>query len=48
MTEFIVNRLKGAESRDWTASRPTVKKVITTSSLAIAGVVDVLADILGV
>ena len=26
MTEFIINRLKGAESRDWMASRPALKK----------------------
>ena len=26
MTEFIVNRLKGAETRDWMSSRPALKK----------------------
>ena len=28
MTEFIVNRLKGAENRDWMTSRPALKKAI--------------------
>ena len=28
MTEFIVNRLKGADSRDWMTSRPAMKKPI--------------------
>ena len=32
MTEFIVNRLKGAESRDWMASRPALMKAIISSS----------------
>ena len=48
MTEFIVNRLKGAESRDWMASRPALKKAILTSSLAMLELVDVVANIVGV
>ena len=48
MTEFIVNRLKGAESRNWMASRPALKKVILTSSLGLSEFVDVVANIVGV
>ena len=47
-TEFIVNRLKGAEIRDWMASRPALKKAILTSSLAMPELVDVVANIVGV
>ena len=31
MTEFILNRLKGAETRDWMSSRPALKKAILTN-----------------
>ena len=31
MTEFIVNWLKGAETRDWMSSRPALKKAILTN-----------------
>ena len=48
MTEFIVNRLKGAENRDWMASRPALKKAIISSSLAMPELVDVVANIVGV
>ena len=48
MTEFIVNRLKGAESRDCMASRPALKKAIITSRLAMPELVDVVANIVGV
>ena len=48
MTEFIVNRLKGAESRDWMASRPALKEAILTSRLAMPELVDVVANIVGV
>ena len=48
MTEFIVNKLKGAESRDWMASRPALKKAILTSSLAMPEFIDVVANIVGV
>ena len=48
MTEFIVNRLKGAESRDWMASRPALKKAIITSSLAMPELIDVVANFVGV
>ena len=48
MTEFIINRLKGAESRDWMASRPAPKRAILTSRLAMPELVDVVANIVGV
>ena len=48
LTEFIVNRLKGAETRDWMASRPALRKAIITNELSMPGLVDVLANIVGV
>ena len=48
MTEFFVNRLKGAETRDWIASRPALKKASISSSLVMPELVDVVADIVGV
>ena len=48
MTECIVNRLKGAESCDWMASRPALKKAIISSSLVMPEPVDVVANIFGV
>ena len=48
MTEFIVNRLKGGESRDWMASRPALKKAVISSSLVMPDLVDVAAEIVGV
>ena len=44
-TEFVVSRLKGAESRDWMASRPALKKAIISSSLVMPMIVDVVANI---
>ena len=44
MTEFIVNRLKGAEIRDWTASRPALKKAIISSTLGMPELVDFVAN----
>ena len=43
MTEFIVNRLTGAETRDWMPSRPALKKVILTDDLGMPHLVDVVA-----
>ena len=40
MTEFIANRLKGAESHDWMASGPALKKAIISSSLDMPELVD--------
>ena len=48
MTEFIVNRLKGAETRDWMSSRPALKKAILTNDLSMPHLADVLANIIGV
>ena len=48
MTEFIVNRLKGAETRDWMSSRPALKKAILTNDLSMPHLVDVVGNIIGV
>ena len=48
LTEFIVNRLKGAEARDWMASRPALRKAIITNEMSMPGLVDVVANIVGV
>ena len=48
MTEFIVNWLKGAETRDWMSSRPALKKAILTNDLSMPYLVDVVANIIGV
>ena len=47
MTEFVVNRLKGAETRDWMASRPALRKVFITNVLSMPSLVDVVANIFG-
>ena len=47
-TECVVNRLKGAETRDWMASRPALRKAIITNDLSMPGLVDVVANIVGV
>ena len=48
LTEFLVNRLKGAETRDWMASRTALRKAIVTNDLSMPGLVDVVANIVGV
>ena len=48
MTEFNVNRLKGAETRDWMFSRPALRKAILTNDLSMPHLVDVVANIIGV
>ena len=48
MTEFIVNRLQGAETRDWMSSRPASEKAILTNDLSMPHLVDVVANIIGV
>ena len=48
MTEFIVNRLKGAETRDWMSSCPALKKAILTNDLSMPHLYDVVANIIGV
>ena len=47
LTEFVVNRLKGAETRDWMASRPALCRVIITNYLSMPGLVGVVANIVG-
>ena len=48
MTEFIVNRLKRAETRDWISSRPALKEAILTIDLSMPHLVDVVANIIGI
>ena len=48
MTEFIVNRLKGAETRDWMSSGLALKKAVLTNDLSMPHLVDVVANIIGV
>ena len=48
MTEFIVNRLKGAETRGWMCSRPAWEKAILTNDLSMPHIVGVVANIIGV
>ena len=48
LTEFVINRLKSAESRDWLASRPALRKAIITNELSMPGLVDFVANIVGV
>ena len=48
LTEFVVNRLKGAETRDWMASRPALRKAIITNDLTMPELVNVVANIGGV
>ena len=48
MTEFMVNRLKGAETRDWMSSRPALKKTFLPNDLSMPHLVDVVANIIGV
>ena len=48
MTEFIVTRLKGAETRDWMSARPALKKAILTNNLSMPHLLDVVANIISV
>ena len=48
MTDFVVNRLMGAENWDWMASRPALRKAIITNDPSMPGLVDVVANIVGV
>ena len=47
MTENIVNRLKGSETRDWMSSRPALKAILT-NDLVMPHLADVVANIIGV
>ena len=48
MTEFIVTRLKGAEHRDWTMSRTSLRRAIITVELSMPSLVEVVSNIVGV
>ena len=48
VTKFVVNCLKGAETRDWMAFRPALRKAIITNDLSMSGLVDAVANIVGV
>ena len=48
MTEFIINRLKGAETRNWMSSRPALKKALLINDLSMPHLLDVVANIIGV
>ena len=48
MTEFIVNRLKGAETRHWMASRPALRKAVLTNVLTMLHLLELVANIIGV
>ena len=48
MTEFIVNRLKGAETSERMSSRHALKKAILINDLSMPHLVDVVANIIGV
>ena len=48
LTEFIVNRLKGAETWDWMVSRPVLRKAIITNDLSMPELLNVVANVVGV
>ena len=48
LTEFVVNRLKRAKTRNWMASRPVLRKAIITNDLSMPELVNVVANVVGV
>ena len=48
MTEFVANRLKGAETREWMVSCPALRNALITNDLSMPGLVHVVAKIVGV
>ena len=48
LTKFIVNRLRGAETRDWMSSRLALRTAILTIDLAMPDLVDIVAHVFGV
>ena len=48
LTEFIVNRLKGAETGNWLAARPALRYGIVFNELSMPGLVDGVANIVRV
>ena len=47
LTEFIFTRLKGAEHRDWTMSRSSLRHAIITGKLSIPSLVELDSNIVG-
>ena len=45
MTEFIVNRLKGTDTRDSMSSRPALKNAILLNDLGMPHLVDIVANV---
>ena len=48
LTEFMVNHLRGAETGNWMASRPALRKAIITHDLSMPELVNMFANIVGV
>ena len=48
MREFVVNRLKSAEAWDWMGSCPALRKSVFTNDLSMPGLLDLVANIVGV
>ena len=48
MTDIIVNRLKGTETRDWMSCRPALTKALLTNDLSMHHLGEVIANIIGV
>ena len=48
LTEFVENRLKGAETEDWIVSCPALFKAIITNCLSMPELVNEVANIVGV
>ena len=48
MTEFVINRLRGADTRDQMASRPALRKASIKNDLSMPGPVVVIANFVGV
>ena len=47
-TEFVINCLTSAETRDWMVSRPALRKAIITNDLPMPGSINVVANFVGV
>ena len=48
ITEVVMNHSKGVETREWMVSRPALRRAIITNDLSMPGLVDVVANIVGV
>ena len=48
MTEVVVNRLRGAETRHWKTCPPALRKAINTNDLSKPGLVEEVANTVGV